>query len=301
MIFTGTIANSLKRTLESIVDDDMEDSRKELVMKDFFDEDTMDDNFIDFLEMGGPGLAAEKPEGAEIQIGSVREGTLTRVFSKTYAMRLVVTEEAMEDKKYPQAIRAGERLNRAMYKTVDYEAANQLIRAFNAAFPIGDGQPWFSTAHTLPAGGTFSNLTAVPLTPSRASLQVVTTQLRKMPGHDGLIDQLKPKCVVAPVEQEFIWKETLRSDYAPEVGQFNAINAMKRDYNVDLVLNPYWTTTSTNWIVLSNAKDGLKWFWRVRPRGRSWVNNDNTSLLFAIRARWGRTVVNARCAVGSNS
>lgn len=301
MIFTGTIANSLKRTLESIVDDDMEESRKDLVMKDFFDEDTMDDNFIDFLEMAGPGLAAEKPEGAEIQIGGIREGTLTRVFAKTYAMRLVVTEEAMEDKKYPQSIRAGERLNRAMWKTVDYEGANSLIRAFNAIFPIGDGQPWISTAHTLPNGGTFSNQTAVPLTPSRASLQVVTTQLRKMPGHDGLIDQLKPKCVVAPVEQEFIWKETLRSDYAPEVGQFNAINAMKRDYSVDLVLNPYWTTTSTNWIVLSNAKDGLKFFWRVRPRGRSWVNNDNTSLLFAIRARWARAVINARCAVGSNA
>lgn len=300
-VFTSTIANSLKRTLQSIVDDDMEEARKALVMKDFFDEDTMDDNFIDFLEMGGPGLASEKPEGSEMALGNIREGVLTRVFSKTYALRLIVTEEAMEDAKYKEAIRAGERLNRALWKTVDYEAANQLIRAFNAAYPIGDGQPWISTAHTLPSGGTFSNQTAVALTPSRASLQVVTTQLRKLPGHDGLIDQLKPKCIIAPVEQEFVWKETLRSNYAPEAGQYNAINVMNRDYSIDLVLNPYWTTTSTNWIVVSNADDGLKWFWRVRPKGRSWVNNDNTVMLFGIRARWGRAVVNARCAIGSNA
>jgi hypothetical protein len=66
----------------------------------------MSDHYEDDLEMGGPALASEKPEGTEISVGAMREGVLTRYFARTFALRIIVTEEAMEDKKYDQVINA---------------------------------------------------------------------------------------------------------------------------------------------------------------------------------------------------
>lgn len=299
MVFTSTIANSLKRTLQAVVDDETRSAKAELIMPDFCDETPMGDAFIDYLEMGGPGLASEKAEGSEMALGNIREGVLNRFTARTFAIRLIVTQEAMEDKKYDETINAAERLVRSIWKTVDYDGANQLIRAFNPLFVMGDGQPWISTAHTLPSGGTFSNQMAVPMSPSVPALQIATTQIRKYPGHDGLIEGYKPMKILAPVEQEFSWGEVLNSQKRPEPGQFNAPNIMKKNYpGVDLVLNQFWSNTSTNWIVQTNIKDGLKWFWRVRPKGSSWVNNDNVTMLFGMRARWTRGPIDPRCALG---
>jgi hypothetical protein len=297
-VFTSTIANSLKRTLEDIVDDDMAGLRAKLRMPKFMDEGSMDDNYVDDLEMGGPGLASEKAEGSEIALGTIREGVLTRYQSRTFGLRLIITEEAMEDAKYPQAIKAAERLNRSMWKTVDYDAANVLIRAFNPSFTIGDGLPLISTAHTLPNGGTFSNQMATPMSPSRAALQIARTQLAKYPDHDGTIGGRKPKCVVCPVDQEFAWKGVLGSERAPEPGAFNEVNVLVRDYDIDIVTNEYWSNTTTNWIVETDNDESLKWLWRRRPRGRSWVNNDNTVMLFAVTARWARNCSDPRAVLG---
>jgi hypothetical protein len=298
IVFTSTIANSLKRTLEKVVDDEMSSAKKKLVMPKFCDETSMEDNYVDFLEMGGPGLASEKAEGSEMALGTIKEGVLTRFISRTFALRLIITQEALEDKKYDETINAAERLARSMWKSVDYDAANILIRAFNASFVIGDGLPFISNAHTLPNGGTFSNQMAVPMSPSRQAIQIATTQLRKYPGHDGLIEGYRPQCIVAPVDQEFVWKGVLRSEYAPEPGAYNEINVINRDYDIDLVLNQFWTNTTTNWIVLTDAEDGIKWLWRVKPKGSSWVNNDNQVMLFGMRARWARGPVDPRCALG---
>lgn len=302
MIFTSTIANSLKETLEGIVDDDIGDAKKKLKAFKYLDEMSMGDNFVDDLEMGGPGLASEKAEGSEISLGQIREGTLTRYQSRTFGLRLIITEEAMEDGKYPEAIKCGERLNRAMWKTVDYDAANVLIRAFNASFTIGDGQPLISTAHTLPGGGTFSNQMATPMSPSRMALQIATTQIEKLPGHDGLIGSgIEPRCVLCPVDQRFAWRGILGSDYAPEPGAFNEINVLNRDYDIDIVPIVYWSNTTTNWIVKTDNDDNINWKWRRRPRGRSWVNNDNTVMIFAITARWARGCSDARAVLGVNA
>ncbi len=300
-VFTSVIANSLKLTLDTIVDDDMGDIRSKLVMPKYFDEGNMKDNFVDDLEYAGPGLASEKPEGQTMAIGTIREGVLTRYQSHTFALQLIITEEAMEDAKYDEVLSAAERLNRAMWKTVEFDAANQLIRAFNTSFVIGDGLPLASASHTLPNGGTFSNIMATPMSPSRMALQIATTQLMKYPGHDGLPEGRNPKCVVCPVDQWFAWKGILGSSYAPEPGAFNEINVLNRDYDIDIVKVVYWTNTTTNWIVLTDNDEGLSWKWRRRPRGRSWVENDNTVMKYGITARWARNCSDPRAVLAVNA
>src|SRR4051812_8315915 len=169
-VFTSTVADALKLTLDEVVDDDLSNYRSKAIFPKWMKQSNMEDNFEDDLEMGGPGLAAEKSEGAEMQAGGLQEGALTRYIARTFALKLVVTEEAIEDNKYPAVIAAAKRLPRAMWKTADIDSTNILIRATNTAYTGGDGQPLASASHSLPFGGTFSNLMAVPMSPSRIAV-----------------------------------------------------------------------------------------------------------------------------------
>lgn len=299
-VFTSTIADGLKLTLDQVVDDSLTNYKAKAIFPKYMAQSNMEDNFEDDLEMGGPGLAAEKSEGAEMVAGGITEGALTRYIARTFALKLVITEEAVEDAKYPAIIQAASRLGRAMYKTADIDCVNILQRAVNAAFTGGDGQPLASATHTLPGGGTFSNLMATPMSPSRIAVATAVSQMRKFPGHDGIIEGAEPIAALHPQEQWYIWDGLTKSEKAPEPGAFNEINVV---YNLDIKPVPikYWTSTTTNWALQSDADNGLKFKWRRKPRNRSWVDNDQELMKYGISARWTRGWSDPRCMLFVNA
>ncbi len=299
-VFTSSIANALKETLEMVIDDKTDGYDAKALLHQWMDEMTMDDNYEDDLESGGPGLASEKPEGSEIATGSIREGYLTRYIARTFALKLIITEEAMEDRKYPKILNAARRLKRALWKTADIDATNILVRGFNTAFTGGDGEPLWSANHTLPHGGTFSNIMAVPASPSRASVITATSQIFKYPGHDGITEGFMPKVVVCPVEQWATWEGLLRSRFAPETNEFNEINVVNQTLDLRAVPNKYWSNTTTNWALLTDCEYGINFRWRRRPRSRTWVDNDQELMKYGISSRWARGWSDARCTLGVN-
>src|SRR6188768_544301 len=171
-VFTSTISDGLKLTLDEVVDDNLTTYKSKLIMPKWMKQSNMEDNYEDDLEMAGPGLAAEKSEGAEMQAGSIQ---------------------------------AGARLPRAMYKTVDIDATTLLQRAVNPLYTGGDGVSLANIAHPLPGGGVFSNLMTTPMSPSRIAVATATTQMRKFPGHDGTIEGVEPVANLCPEEQWYIW------------------------------------------------------------------------------------------------
>jgi len=301
-VFTGTIFHTLKRTLRSIVDDKSDGYESGLYLKRFTEEGTMEDNYVDDLEMGGPGLASEKTEGMAISVGTVREGVLTRYNSRTFAQKLIVTREAMEDTKYDQALKLARRLKRSMHKTCDIDATNILVRAFNSSYVGGDGVSLGSSSHTLPNGGTFSNIMATPMSPSRAAMIVATSQLKKFPGHDGITEGVMPKEIVCPVDQWAVWEVLTKSTKAPEAGEFNAINVVNQTLSIDdVVANPYWSNTTTNWGIITDAENGLNFLWRRKPSSDDWVENNQQTYIYAISARWARGWSDPRGFYGVNA
>lgn len=298
-IFTSTIANALKETLDEIVDDDLDNFKEKAVFTKWMDIKSMSDNYEDDLETGGPGFAVEKTEGEEMALGGISEGTLTRYIARTFALKLIITEEAIEDRKYPKVLEAAKRLNRTMWKTADLDSTNVLARMFNPLYTLGDGQPLCSTAHTLPQGGTFSNVMTVPMSPSRVAMSILTSQMRKLPGHDGTIEGYEPRKVLCPMEQWYIWKGLVMSEKAPEPGAFNEINVVRDLFNDDDVIPiKYWTNTSTNWAILTDADQRPNFRWRRKPRSRTWVDNDQELMKYGISARWARGASDARGIMG---
>jgi len=296
-VFAGTLFHTMKNTLDEIVEDDSDNFESKLVMPKLFKVSSMTDGYDDDLSIQGPGLVPEKPEGEALGMSTVKEEYLTRYVAKTFALGLAATEEAMEDCKHPAVINAGRRLKRALYKTVDYDAGLVFVRGFNTAYVGGDGLPLWSASHTV-AGGTFSNLMATPLAPSVQAVVVATTQIRKFPEHDGLFGSLMPKCITCPVDQWEAWSVITKSDHRPEAGEFNAINVVNNELKLDVYPNVWWSNTTTNWALQTNADNGLRWKWRVRPESKSWTAEEQGIFKFRVRARWDRKWSDPRCSLG---
>lgn len=299
-VFTGSIARSLKRTLSKIIDDKSDGIEGGAIFKKYLDEDSTEDAWKDDLEMGGPGLASDVAEGAEIPLGTIREGVLTRYIPRKIGLRLAISDEAMEDSKYEEVLRAARRLKRALWKTMEYDAALLLARAWNTSYVGGDGLPLCSASHTLPGGGTFSNTMATPMSPSRAALLVARALVRKYVGHDGMIEGYKLKQVICPTEQYTAWEEVIGSKNAPEAGEFNRINYANR-MGIEIVEVPYWTSTTSNWIATTDAEDGIKWVWRRKPRSTTEVDNQHEIMNYMITTRVARGWSDPRGVLGSQA
>jgi len=298
-ILTSVVAHALKETLEEIIDDSTDGIEADAVFTQWCDIRTMHDNYEDDLEMAGPGLASEKPESQETAVGTIREGAIYRYFARTFALKLIVSEEAIEDVKYDQIIKAGMRLKRSLWKTADVDCTNILVRAANPSYVYGDGQPLASNSHPLANGGTFSNTLATPVAPSRQAIIVATSTVRKYPGHDGTVEGYEPKAILCPTEQWALWDGVLLSEKAPETGEFNLINVA---YRLKLKSIPikYWNNTTTNWALLTDADNGPNFRWKRRPRNRSWVDNDHQVMKYSVDARWSRGTSEPRAILFSN-
>jgi hypothetical protein len=296
-VFSGNIGKSLKKTLDKIVDDSTDGVESNLMFPKYMEVSSMSDQWMDDQEYGGPGLVSRKPEGSELATGTIREGVTTRYTAETFGMKLIVTEEAIEDSKYDRVINAAKRLKRALYKTCEFEASNRLVRAFSASYPGADGVALVSTAHTLPHGGTFSNKMATAMSPSRAAVIVATTAIKKLPGHDGVVEGFMPKKVVCPVDQWAVWDGLTLSKNAPEAGQFNEINVVER-MNLEVVPVQYWDNTTTNYVFITDCENGLRFMWRRKPKGRSWVENSQEVMNYSCSARWATGWTDPRAVYG---
>lgn len=290
-VFTSTVAKTLKKTLNEIVDDDLDGLEANLIMPKWMKVMSMEDAFEDDVEYAGGGLVSEKPEGSELASITMKEGYTTRYLAKTFGAKMAITEETMEDCKYKQVIDLARRLKRSLFKTVDIDATLVLMRYTNAAYVGGDGLSLANAAHTLPNGGTFSNVMATPLSPSMQALAVVQATLDVMPGHDGITEGYAIKKVLYPSAQWSIWKQILQSKLEPVLGNYAAINTANKFDDGDEI-QPckirYWSNSTTNWGCTTSADNGLSFRWRRRPRGKSWVENDNEVMKYSTSARWDR-------------
>ena len=123
------------------------------------------------------------------------------------------------------------------------------------------------------------------MSPSMQACIVARAQLAVLPGHDGLIEPRVIEKVVFPAAQEGVWDIVLGSKVNPDAGNFSAINVANR-MSITPVMNPYWSNTTTNYMFITDAEDGLMFLWRRRPKSTNWIDNDNMVMKDAMSARW---------------
>lgn len=301
-VFQSTTANMLKDTLDGVQMDKSDGLEAKAVYKKFVDVSDMPDAYLDDLELGGPQLMSVKAEGSEIASMNLNEGNLMRYIPRVVAGKITITEEAMDDNKYPEAINMSRHLKRSGVQTVEYDWGIYLGRATSTSQLGGDGVPLASTAHTLPGGGTFSNMLGTAAALSTVALTNAFAQLMQYPGYNGLIAPVRPKSVVYPVQ---LWGTAMtikNSTMDPSTGNFTATNVIKDEYgDLEWIPQPYWTATTTKWLVRTDAEKGLRHLWKKKYSTRTWVDNDNMVMKHAASQRYAIGHTNARGILFSDS
>lgn len=296
MIFTSTVVSSLKKTLNKVAIDVDHDIYANTVWSDWLESMTMDEAYDDDLGIAGMGLMAEVPEESEIPSGNIKEDYLTRYRPKKVGRKLPITEEAVEDCLYPKIVKMTQYLHRAAWKTVEVDTTRILSRMFNTSYVGGDGLPLISASHTLPNGGTYSNLAANAAL-SESQIASIRTQAAQMPGRDGITDGCVLKKLVVPSALWMFANQLTGSQYTPESNNFAKINTVQK-LKLTIVENPYWQNTSSNYLFLTDAEGGPNIRWRRKFKSATWKENSREIMFHSMVARYAMGWTNPRSAIG---
>lgn len=253
------------------------------------------------VEMKYLGAADIKAEGQPIASDSMGQRIVTNYIHKRVGLSFTITKEAVEDNLYQsQFPEQAKSLRNSLRVTKNILGANILNNAFNAAYPIGDGQSVCSTAHPID-GGTFSNSLAgnASVDFSEAGVEQAIMMIQKFPMQSGIPSQTMAKKMILPRELQFSASRLLNSAFRVDVAN-NDINAL---YHNDYIPEGYrinqFLTSPTAWFVLTDAEDGLKHFQRTPVETDTYVDYPTDNVMAKATERYSFGVSNCRAIFGS--
>lgn len=217
------------------------------------------------------GLAQVKGEGVSVAYDQAQQGFIDRYTHVAYALGFIITKEMVEDDLYDViGKKKAQSLAFSMRQTKEIVAANILNRAFNTSYTYGDGKALCVSDHPNIAGGTWANVMSVATDLSEAALEQAIIDIAKWTNDRGLRIAVKPRKLVIPVDEMFNADKIMKTEY--EVGtNNNTVNVVRSKFPGGFVVNHY-LTDADNWFLLTDVKDGLKYFER---RGDSFSMDDD--------------------------
>lgn len=279
LVTSNPLWKAMKKTLDGITTEDLS-KRQVCIGKDKLCVlEKMEDGYADDVEVAGTTFLSEKAEGAPMAAQTIVMGGTKRYIPKTLALKIPITEEAMEDNKYKDIINASKRLQKSAYNTQDIDAATVMLNG-TSTLQGYDNVALFSTSHVLTAGGTASNClisaaggSIIGMTPSQAALIQMRIAATLLPGPNGLVDGKRFTGITFPEAQLDLWKVITGTEKS--VGNnYNDLNTVV-DYKLKLV-PVYWydAVSTTFWAGMTDAEDGLRYLIKRPIRGKVWVDND---------------------------
>jgi hypothetical protein len=140
------------------------------------------------------------------------------------------------------------------------------------------------------------------MAPSTASFNAAIAQLDQMVDHDGLIEGYKAVAVLHPVQQRGIWTVLLGSKIEPDAGNFSALNTVREyDNNLKRVQLKYWTNTTTNWALQTDADNGFQFRWKKKFQSKTWIDYDAEVMNYSLSGRFDNGTSDPRCVLFVNA
>ena len=206
----------------------------------------------------GFGAAPELPDGMPVSYQSGGVLFLQRYLYKVYGLAFSLTKVLVEDGDH---IRIGQtyakHLAQSLIETKETLSANVLNRAFNAAYPGGDGVALIDGSHPI-VNGTFSNQLTTAAALSQTSLEQLLIQIRNAVDNNGKRIRLTPTQIMTGpsnvFQAEVLLKSVLRTGTADN--DINPVKSMgllaKGQANLSRI------TSTTAWWIQTDAPEGLK-------------------------------------------
>lgn len=295
-ITTANIFSTLKPTLDIVWGDQM---KGELAWKKCgYKVSNTSDAFIDDQEFAHTGPMQPKAQGQMMAVDSIQEGYSVRYMMVTYALRMIVSEEALKDCKYDEAIAGTKSMGRSAKLTQEYQGAGTFINSFSSSYTGGDGKALCASDHPLPKGGTASNTLSTAMSLSETAIETMRTAMQKLPGSNGYVqDGYELRRIVVPEDLWFRANRVLKSDQQNDTAN-NAVNVLK-GMGIAIGSNRYFTST-TNWWGVSDLEAGLRFVWREQPQFRQHNTEDNLTQTFSGYQRFAVGWSDWRDVYGSN-
>lgn len=265
-----------------------------------FEKNTSDRAYEEDLGLSSFGLASVKAEGAPITYDSERQGFTSRYNHVVYALGFIITREIYEDDQYGKVgAQKAKALARSMRQTKEINGANIYNRAFSGSGYLGgDGKTLIASDHPNVAGGTFSNVIGTAADLSEAALEQAVIDIAGFRDDRGLLIAAKPEKLVIPYQLQFEAKRILGSD--GRVGtDLNDPNVLKDMGIFSNVITNHYLTDADAWFILTNVKDGLKYFERRGDQFEMDNDFDTENAKFKATARYSFGWTDPRAIYGS--
>lgn len=239
------------------------------------------------------GLAVAKSEGSPVTYDAARQGFTSRYQHVVYALGFIITREAFDDDQYDVVGKLkAQSLAFSMRQTKEIVAANIFNRAFSNSYLGGDGASLIASAggggsasHPNVAGGTYTNGVATAIDLSEAALEQACIDIADFKNDRGLKIAVRPRKLVIPKELMFEAHRILKTDgqvYSAD----NTLNAIKTMGMIpEVVVNHYLTDTDA-WFILTDVKNGLKYFERNGDEFTMDEDWDTENAKYKARARY---------------
>ena len=269
---------------------------------DLFEVDDSDKAYEQDVQVTGFGLAPIKGQGASLQYDSEEQGWVTTYTHVPYALGYAVTHEEMMDNLYKEVATRRAKANAfSINQTIENVAAFLYNNAFvNTYYSMPDGLSLINSAHVNATGGTFSNALTPAADLSEAALEDLTIQIMGATQDRGLLISVMPRSLHVSRFEYYnanrILKSTLQSDTAN-----NNINVLKsvNAFPEGIKLNHYFTAPNA-WFVRTNIQNGMKFFWRERPKFDQDNDFNTKNALAATYMRFSLGATDPRGLYGSN-
>lgn len=222
-----------------------------------FDNESSDKAYEEYVQVVGFGLGQIKAQGQSVSYDTESQGQVVRGTNVTYGLGYIVTMEELDDDKYEAVSKRRARANaRAMRLTKEFIGANIYNRGFNATFSGGDGQPLFSTAHTLVFGGVAANTPTVAQDLSEAAIEDAVISIMGFQDDRGLPSMFMPRSLHISRNEFFNAHRILDSSYQPGTGN-NDLNILKDQgvFPEGIKVNHYFSAARP-WFIRTNITQG---------------------------------------------
>lgn len=253
------------------------------------------------VEMKYLGAADIIAEGANVGVDSMGQRITTNYIHRKIGISFSITEEAVADNLYQnQFPMQALSLRNSLRTTKNQLGANLLNNAFNAAYPIGDGQSVCSASHPID-GGVFSNTLQGSATVdfSEAALEAAIIQIQKFPMQSGILSQTMAKKLIIPRELQFAASRLLNSAFRTDTAN-NDISAI---YHNDYIPNGYklnqYLVSPSAWFILTDADHSLMHYQRSPVKTDTFTEFQNGNILCKATERYSFGISNPRGIFGS--
>lgn len=258
---------------------------------------TTDRDIWQSTELHDMELFAEMGEGTEYTYKRAKQGASKTFAVKKMGLGFSISREAIEDGKVDLVREMTEALADAAMESKEVDAMNVFNNGFSSE-TTADGVALFSTAHTLPSGGTYRSKLSADADLSYTSLAQAITDLRSAQvGDSGIIKLYTPKVLLVHDSARLYAKELVGSELKADV-ETNNMNSLKGE-GIIVVSSPHLTDTDAWFLLTDKEKTGLRIINRQGMQTKSEENFDTDSVKYKASYRERLGAIHGYGVIGS--